>query len=303
MAWVGTAIAGDELTWYNADKPMIIGAHAIRDSVPLSARWSATEDMAGADITATGFPAYRAYDAFIHATTKNNNSALTVVYYVVNLSAAPPVDFDMVMIGGNNLDQATTSIEVAIADDSTFTTRRTPVHVFASPADTGRLVSLRLDDLLGGGMKRYSGVDYLSIKIDSVPTFVPEITEIWLGRRRQLPRRPDYPWGDRDERTIGSELQSRGGITTFYTHARGQALRSQTTPLINTAEHDIVSAWWDESQEGSRSFLWVEEPATAPVAYVMNTPDRRLNMPRTGPFLRPWSIDMMEQAPFVSQEP
>jgi hypothetical protein len=302
VAWSATAITGDELTAWEFDHPVVIGAHALMDDTA-SPIWATSQNTGASDSTASGYPTYRASDGLLQASrTTKPSSGLSTWYFAV--AFASPAEFDCVMIAGPNVSAASL-IEVEIADDATFTTNDMVVAFFSTAtADRTTKGKAPLDgDRLFVGLSqfpssttwdRFSGVGYLAVKITGSAGFVPELSELWLGRRYQLFGHPDSPTSRKWTRgNIGSTRTSIGASGARVL-SKGQAVRDTATTMAKDAEVGGVVQWWADCKYGARDFLWVEDPRNSPAPYVMTSDvEPVLDLPLEGYIRRVWRQRMM----------
>jgi hypothetical protein len=311
VAWSSTAIAGAELAAWNEDKPILVGFHAIRDVAVGGSTgiWATTQDTGAADRTETGFETFKAGDGLLTSTaTTKPDAALNTWYY--NIALASPIEIDCFLIAGPNIATAGV-VDVVIADNSTFTTRAITVAYFTSaasdrdtkgraPVDSDRLFVGMSEFPASANWDRFSGVSYVSVRINGIGPMTPEVSEIWLGRRYQTGG-VNSPTAIKRTRSNTESAPTSIGAIGSRPVGIGQAVRdaSITTGNESTTERDGYLAWWSDIDNGARSFLWVEEPATDPRTYSMTVPpsfDYKLD----GPHRRTLDLPMIESAPFFS---
>lgn len=294
MAYSSVAIAGDELTALNLDRPMLVGSHLMRDEFDPDTTgnvWTKVGSTTSADETLAGYPAYRAWDGHAYTglyTTPDSNS--TEWFYT--LALAGTADFDVVCLWGENLDTAT-RVKLEIADDADFLTNLLVV-VNASPAT-------RLTQVLAS---RYSGVQYARLRISSGGGGIaPRLNEVWIGRRRQLLEHVDLPWGDKHEQSKVRTRESSVGVSPPRTLHRGAAVRSARIAMADATAYAVLSGWHADTDLAARSFLWIETPSTSPTTHLMtfDASDADYRAQRSGPYRRDLSLPMREIDPFASQ--
>ena len=154
----------------------------------------------------------------------------------------------------------------------------------------------------GGTAQRYSGVERVRLRIVHSGSKDPEFGECLLGYRYQLPRNPDVPWDNKREYSEVVEVKSLSGLTKRYVAYRGQALRTFSSPYAAADEIAVIESWWDAIEEGTKPFVYIETPNTAPKAMmmVMDTPELRFEL--VGPTERSLAFDLSEQPPYLARE-
>ena len=288
------------------DKPVLIGSNAVESAD--HAKWltGATDNVTSAtDLANADFPTTRAYDRFLHSVTKPGSAAGTY-YLAFDLGTSAP-DYDCAMIAGHNFGGVGMNVYIEISDTANFSSPLTIAHWFGSMPST-RLVKFDLKHT-GSDPMRYT-VDsttpiaqYVRIKIAKTSgTMVPEIGEFWLGRRRHLPYKFDNTLDDKRTESKVADFEARSGVTTRYTFNKGQAKRTGTTLIDGTANIATVDSWWSECAQGSKPFLYCENPSTAPENTQLMHQLGGLDFPQTLPNARQLTLEMRELYPFTLTE-
>lgn len=292
MAYSAANVAAADLTLAAADKPML-GALVVY--APTAVEWSEGGSFAGADVTASGYPGSRAYDGLVSVETKPASTD-TDYFYLLDLSG-DPITFDGAMILGHNFGTAgVTAATLQIADDSAFSTNLVSVATWSSPG-TGRLVDLALGS---GTAQRYTDVSYVRLYIQSSPAATPQFTELALFKRTQLQWRPNRPYDETLTAQRSNQTRTDAGETTAYVSSRGARRVLATVPVTSAAKITEVKTWWTDTRHGTRSFVWVEYPSSAPstTTYLVSIDgDPELEFNETGPNFRELMIDAVEQGP------
>ena len=288
----------------------MLAAHAMSDADSVSTlRWNVNGETTGADITASGFPAERTRDAFAHLRTQPNTAVTSVqpLYFVFADSELETPEVDMAVIshpiylgtGNTNLSGIGAQIELQIADDATFSTNLQTIATFSGDFDGTRSFSTDLRHT-GSTPLRYDTVFYWRLEFTcSSSTYTPQISEIWLGRRRQIPRFPDEAYDNNEQISNFSEAGSETGIITRYVRNAGRAVRDVRATIDQASEYTEISTWWTECKLGTRPFFWFEDQL-AGTPYLMTPPPRFFAPLEGGPNLRVWEARFEEVAPFVS---
>lgn len=321
MAYSSAALTGDELTAHEMDLPFFVGTHAFRDAHFNSSSpqnpWSTTGRPFDSDAAATGFPTYRAWDGHGHLITKPNSDQNTWYYSIGGLGG---VDIDTVLVIIDTRGSLRT-IKVQTADNDAFTSNVVDLVTFDAPPETYAIGVWENDDAqdhdqytrlthaflghTGSEPRRYSNVDRIRVYLDYpfLGSGAPQLCEVWLGRRRAF-RFLGVPMADKGE--MSTTVGRVGGFSGFYagtTHHRGKASRSLTIDLEDADDLSTFESFWDETNHGTRNFLYVENPNSGPTAYVMNFSG---DVHQFNPVLlkgashRRMNLDMIESAPHAS---
>ena len=301
------ALSSAETDLVSGDKPVLISSNVVENSS--SGVWytTATANITSTtDLAATDFPSNRAYDRWIHSVTKPNAAAAT--YYLGFDLSATTANYDCAVIGGHNFSGLGITCTIEIADANTFNSQLHTIATFL-PTSTGkRLVTYDLHHT-GSDPMRYT-VDtttpigrYARLKIVKASgTFVPEIGEFWLGRRRHLPFKFEETLDDKRTESRIADFESRSGVNTRYTFHRGQARRTGSTLVDGAANISTVDSWWSECNQGTKSFLFCENPSTDPQATQLMHHLGGLDFPLVTASARQLSLEMREVYPFTATE-
>ena len=244
-----SALTADESAYMAADKPVLIAANALDTTA--SAKWTTDGSLGSTDKTETNYPIKRVYDRHQHLVTKPD-SARTAWYLCFDLGA-DVADFDMFAIAGHNFGSHSASVTVYLhsGTDSTFSSPSNIAGAFGNT--TAKRIVYFLPD-------RKTSTRYVRVYVNSSNALIPEIGELWLGRRRHLPYKFDRQL---DDLRTGSELvafESRSGIRTNYTLSRGQSRRTGSMLLDQASDIATVEAFWSESAQGTKPFFVLREP-------------------------------------------
>lgn len=298
MAYSRADVAAAVLAATDADYPLILAAHAIADASSPTIAWTTTGNTTDSNAAATNFPVSRIYDLRLNEWTKANASG-TTWYLAVNLGTTAAID--TAMVGGHNLGTNSATVVLQIADDATFATNLVDLVTW-TPSDDARLVSIDLDGHAAGTPQLYSGVQYLRLKITAGAGFVPEVSEFVVGQRNQLRDNPLYEYDPSAASSEVADFVSRSGVVQRYTFHRAKAVRSIEMLLRDSTEVGVVTSWWSNCRQGTRPFLWIENPATAPTTarWMLSVPS--LSTPALAPSVRRWSVTFEETSPFKDLE-
>lgn len=288
MAYTATAIDSAELALATAGKPIICGLNAMHLS-GVDARWTPggtfTTDESDPD-----FPAFRGHDRLTQYPTKGDTGG-TAWYYVVSLPAA--TEYDFVAFTGHNFGDLTSALAtVQIDDGATFPS---PVAIMGPVSLDGNKRRILLLT------SRYTGDHYLRLRITTGASEIPEIGELWLGRRRQLSRKPNRPYDPSGPHlTMGASFRSQSGVETFYPHSRGQRVVRANLNPDSTADQATLRAAYTDANHGTEPIIWIEQPDTAPEEFLITTmggSEREFHLPFVGPYEAETDIELFEQGP------
>ena len=247
-------------------------------------------------INSTGYSAYSSGGEFT-----------TVKFY--NFYFSPAVSFDTLCITGNNLNSLSAiSVSLEIADSSSFGSNLKEIAKYTVSGSTDNRILITTLNSAGGSKtysssgtaQRYSSVVYARLKIIHATTPVPQIGEIFLGTRYQLQRNPDIPWNNKNEFSSVTDFSSLSGIVKRYVAYRGQAIRNFRASISSSSEITVVDNWFNDTNEGTKPFLYIETPSSAADARIMILDDAALRFPLVGPSERVLEFSMSEQPPFLS---
>ena len=294
MAYSAADVAAADLTLAAADKPML-GALAVYSAT--ASEWRTGGSFAaGADATLSGYPATRAYDGLSSVETKPNAPG-TTWYYMLNLSGSP-VTFDGVAIIGHNFGTiGGLTVTLQIADNNAFSTNLISIAAW-TPSDDARLVDLVLESA-GGAAQRYTDVPYARLLITGT-SGTPQLTELALFKRTQLPWRPNRPYNPTLTHQVSNQTRTDAGETTAYVSSRAARHVQATLAVNGSAKITEVNTWWTDTRHGTRPFVWVEYPNSAPstTTYLVAIEgEPKLDFDEIGPNFRELMIDAVEQAP------
>ncbi len=164
------------------------------------------------------------------------------------------------------------------------------------------LYHTQYDYVEGGTAERYSGVQYIRLRIVHAGSEDPEFAECLLGYRYQLQRNPNLPWDNRREYSETVDSTALSGLTKRYVQFRGQALRSFRYPIWESDEITVVENWWDAIEDGTKPFVYIETPSSSPQAMMMLMDIPELGFPFVGPVERTLTFNMTEQPRYLARE-
>lgn len=260
MAFGSGALTANEIADFAADKPL-----AAVQTVPMGSdvRWTEVGTFVATDRTDADYPTSWAYDGYPDYKTQPDSTAASTWYLIYDFGAGNEIDLDCAFIIGHNFGTLSlTTVQVEIADDSLFTVNLTTIADFGSPADDTRLVDYSLNAL------RYTNIRYLRLKLSRGSNFTPEIGELFLGRRRQLGRKPDRPFDDYARARRASVAETLGGKTHSVLHYDGKFML-EASWILDDATY--VSDWKAFGQACTGPFVWSYDPTTYPDSWYLMT--------------------------------
>jgi len=294
MAYSAADVAAADRTLAAADCPML-GAQMVVS--PNDAEWRQGGSWAaGSDESAAANPARWGYDGFTDLVTKPGTSQ-TTWYYLLSLSSSP-ITFDFVAILGHNFGTITgLTVSVEIANNNAYSTNLLEVTSFSPGTSNDRLVDL----VLGGATaQRYTSVPYVRLKITGT-SGAPEVGELILGKRCQLQNKPDRPYDNAKLYQNAGYFVADSGVRQDYAWSRGARQLVATIPVTGATKIAEVRDWFDDTQQGTRRFVWVEDPNTSPATslYLMSMEgeNKSLDFDGVGPNYNELRLSAVEQGP------
>jgi len=315
MAWAETEITGIPLAAHNADKPLLLGHHALRDTyhnASSGGKWTQTGSLADADDTATGYPITRAYDGFAHSSLVTKPASAQVTWYLCfDLSAAPATFSSLFLCmpgvyGSGNL-------AIQIADNAGFTTRLADVVGFDDTAtygpQTGRVADRMAHAELcttATGPSLFENVSYLRLKVEAAAgTLQPSVSELWLGYGRQMVAWPDLPYDGLAEVSEQDGYDRAAcGLSVPVDRYRGALRRSIELSLTPVTGSTAADYWWDDTAGQAHDFVVIETPGSGATGALMACDaDAAVFDPVVeGPNRRVLIAPMIECSPLRSQD-
>lgn len=292
MAWSSDVLAA------HADAIALIGNNVLDGDAKGSGseRWTdVTGTFTSTDLSLATNPVYAAYDRLLAWDTRPSTAG-TERNLMMRADAVESAD--VIMIGGHNFaDEATQSatVKVETADNDAMNDRLQTIHDFGNVTTADRLVAV-----LGS---RYTGLTRIRIEVIADAAFTPEISEVWLGVRRVLPRQPSTPWDDRGERSSVIRVPTRSGIITLYKQFTRQRFGRIRLAHGTDAVRDNMRNFFVDSKGGSRQFLMIDRPNTVPGnAYVCAWIDPAMAQMLVSANERNVEIPFEESSPFRGPE-
>jgi hypothetical protein len=293
MAYSTAAFTTAEAAALANDKPMLVTPN--RFVAGHLAEWRTSGAWAsGSDSVESGYPVSRMRDDFTHQRSRPT-AAFTDSYLVFDFGAAG-IEFDTIAILNHNIPAASTVL-LGVSDATNFS----PVLVAATTSATvlGRRIVFPLS-------ARYSAVRYARIRIVPAASTKVEIGEVIFGKRVQLDWAPDVSYDPQALLSPGArETRTITGIshTTNLGPKSQRRIRAMNSGIDATVYANLL-AWWKE-HGGTRPFLWIENPNTAPHrANLVKLDEPSFEAPYVDGPIREWMLEATEVGPhFTALEP
>lgn len=323
MVSVG-AVTAAEQNALARDKACYLTANALR-AVNTHAEWSTALDWAtggsggASNVSLATHPARFVYDGHAHLRTYPSNTASSGYYLLFDLQSAATREADALAIVGHNFDELLGNVTVrfGLADSSDFATNPRIIAEWGPGSFTSqRLVELDLSiNGTGGGgdYARFTNVQYGYLLIASTTTMGganprPQIGEIFLGRRRQLARKHNYPGDDKAKVSIVDDFEADGGARGRYVKRRGQR---DLTLTWTSDEQDTLGlndiATWEaldvDLEDSTLPFFFLRDPSTTPAdCGLFDFPNPGHAIDWIGPRHGDTTKALLEKPPYLSRE-
>ncbi|MEK0431764.1 MAG: hypothetical protein RL139_1568 [Gemmatimonadota bacterium] len=313
---IGTLSAGNQSA-YLADKPLFLGRNALAyyNAAP-QWRTGGSGTWAETDTTNSTWPTSLTYDRYQHIASRPAGSSASLFYLLLDLDSTAGESIDSVAILGNNFcsySGNTVTVTIQIADDSTFSSNVRTIATWTcnySALGSQRLTCWNLGPS-GGAYEVYTSLRYARLRIQGSTNFSsatpPEVSELILGRRRQMSAAPDEPWDPYGFESDVIDHRGGTGVDTRYTRVEARRhLRPTWTPSpsdrYSLDDAATVLALYRDTAHGTRPFLWCEAPYSSPFIAQWMLASGGFSLPYVSVLQKSFGLDMMEQAPTVESE-
>ena len=300
-----TALHANEIALVTNNKPVLIASNAVESAA--TAKWLTTDNLTtGTDRVLSTAPIKQVYDRHLHLQSQPGTSPTSGTWYLSFDLGASVAAYDCAIIAGHNFGTigSLTTCTIEIGTSATFGSVTT-IATFTPGTSNKRLVSF-----FGS---RYSGEQFVRLKMVKGSDIIPKIGEFWLGRRRHLPYNFDTSLDDLRTSSEVVAFRSRSGVQTNYVMSRGQQRRSGTLLLDDTAtrtgflasdttEEETIKSFWSECNQGTKAVMFCALPAAAPADVQLMNQNPELDFSLVGPTTRRLNLDLHEAAPFVALE-
>lgn len=326
MAWTFTELDSGILAADAADRPLFIAGNVFSGTLNWEQHTlTASPPGVGGEEDAA-FPTARAIDGRGDAyTQKSSGGAGERHSLFMTAPVTTATEFDslfFVMDPGTTNSGSQVGVEVYAYDVNVGDP--SPVRIydsipgasrFNSGSGIARRVSIDLKDSGGSTSYSLSGTGSLAFTIYVTTsgqywTTFPRIYEVILGKRYQLGKKSIRPW---DPDPIGNNMARRvsdSGVISDYVRAAGvwESRQDWQIPIGTDAygidNEQAVRDMWAATSYGSNSFVYIEDPTTAPeLARLCKFTNSTLSMPYQGPRERRVQLGMIETPPYAGWTP
>jgi hypothetical protein len=299
MAWVSEALEQWEIDAMARGASLLCGGNALAPYVE-SESWRLGDGWTDPVAIDFSSPPSRARDHRGSVITRPGGASGEASVSLLFDLGSYPISFDCAFVLGHNATSlGDIEIGLAISDVNDFDAGDPSTVEIAtwSPATLSRLSSLALGD---GGGDRYSGVRYVRLQFRSsgALTAEPEVTELWLGRRRQLEIAPELPF-DLDAMRANERDAWTGSVRNRYAGHHGRATLSPTYRMED-GDRSLtqIRQWWTECGHGRTRTIYVPD-CTAPSSFVLcDASDFAARLTRGS--IREVTVSLDESLPFLS---
>lgn len=294
MAYATTTIPASSI---DVDAPMLIFGQALISSPVV--RWTLTEDMFGTDVTAPGFPTRRIVDGFWTRPTKPETEAASH-YLMCNVDTTRAIDA-LVVLGHNFKDApgggGSITLTARTADNDNFTTNPATIASFAGAITTdARAVMLATAN-------RYTNVERLSLELDVSGDWIPEVSEVFAGRRIQVQHQPLVPYDDQAYASDVRKFRASSGVVQVVKRSTGQRAGQIRFLLQGESERDDLREYFSGSDYGGEPFVLIPRPDTDPQrAYVLQPVDAFSVPMSRPPYAYQHVLEVEEMGPYHAVE-
>lgn len=309
MAYSVGAVSAAELADQAANNPCFLGFNVLELSSvtpewSTSGAWSTSTDSVNAD-----YPTSNLFNRVFDDDSRPTGTASTW-YLLFQLDDTDPrnvIDTALLQHSiGDCISAGTVTVVITIANDADFTDD--VVDIVPSPdwqLDAGAVGNRRRRAIsFDGGSARYTGVRYVRVSFTGSGTgnWIPQISELWLGRRRQLHRGPNEPHDPGPVESRVSDQSDEAGGVTRYVFGEQQIQFSGSWDLTPD-ETDLAtfSALKTDTRGLTRPFAyWLGDDDIWVFVWLLASPAYR--RPFRSAAHREFSLAAVEQTPFLYPE-
>lgn len=295
-------ITGAELAAFQADYPILCGQSKTMlaaEGGSMVASWGTV--AGGNTLDLSTHPAARVADGFHHLPSKTD-AAIVSAFLSIDFGAA--YEFDVCALLGHNAgDGGWTSVALRCYDGG-WAGAATQVHIWTGLAAVGdKRLSVTMMRHAAGYAYRYR-MRYWAFEFTFSAGTVPQVSEVFFGRRRQMAHHPDNPHDPGASVTSRTLGQTQSGVMAPWTNFRGRHVADLKWAISDAASISALQSWWSDSQHGTKPSLWIPRPYTAPQdAYAMFPEPAEFRFPYVGYEERRAAISLLEQGDsFVQRE-
>lgn len=305
------ALTDSEVVAANEGRPTWIGANALE--LTDTAIWSVNGgDFGDSALDASGLTA-ATYD--LSASSRTGPELAGATPTVLTLAWELPANdrvVDAVAVIGTNLRSVaeayadTINVDFATADSSDFGTGLTSLASWeVTAAGPNRLAALASTAVVGQRWFRLTfeldgGGNWVSV------TGLPQIGEVFVGKRRAMPFRPQRPYDSDASDALEDTITMPGGEIVGVRGARGRGFWRVEWRLRQDAQgteaRDVLRAWWRDCY-GAPS-IWMPDASASLTsrAHLVRALDPTLEIPEVYLQLQQAEVEMVELPPFYDFE-
>ena len=305
-----TAISAALTSAYNDDKPCFLGENIIENEATAPVwrsyngavfNYAIPGDTA---VTDSAKPAERAYDRL--ATALTSPTSQTTKGYAIMFDLTTSWTADLVVILEHNFPDVqaggTLTARIWVSDDNFTNVVTGDNNWIWTIGDNKRLV--------GFAANSYSGIEQVQLSLTNTVDFsgTPRVGEILIGRRRQVSRQPNEPWGREVWDADVVRFASDDGDMVHYERYKGRRLFAPTWSPTGTDTYglDDVTTLQDLAIDigyGSQPFIFWPRPKTKEdEGFFCYMEEPYWPFEFQGPFEQEVALDFKEMRPFRSSE-
>jgi hypothetical protein len=293
------------------DRPCMIMKNHLEDPA-IATEWHEDDIATGAqsDVTNPDYPTSNLANGQPWTVSKVELGLGKSTYYLYIRLATRTVDAIAIKLG--RITNGNADITVKVSDAANFTGGTTKtVATWSGVQQYRRVASLNLGYNGITPPVQYTSLQYVQIAFtNTVGSFPIEVSEVWLGERRQLASRLELEYDDQPIGLDTAAFRSRGRATTRYVLAKGYRDLGGTLLASNRGSNvysglndlDTMRDGFAENKFGTLPVAYWELPASAPNSFLMGYIMTDLHAPQGNACRHPISFDFEEQPPFLVPE-
>lgn len=118
------------------------------------------------------------------------------------------------------------------------------------------------------------------LRLEGITSTIPQISNIWLGKRFVLPTSPESPFDPDKEESFITDVQTEGGFRSSFFKFSQRQLRATFEHLDPIVDFPGWDQWWQDTCKGRDPFWWNFLPITNPRDFnYFRLKNRKRNMP------------------------
>jgi hypothetical protein len=219
-----------------------------------AARWSATKNFGGTDITHADDDTGWLVDGSNRSVVRASAISDATRYLLLDLGASPQ-PFDCIAVHNPSYG-ALDGVEIEIANDNAFSSGLQTLTGGLAGVGSPGVIWLPELWIGGAGPKLITGARYIAITLtNSGGEAFPFVGEVWLGRRLHLPHDQRYPADPFGLEFTQERWSSDSGAVTTYHGARGNVRLDQRLTL-KAADVASWQSFIAQTEAGRRPFVY-----------------------------------------------